>query len=714
VKQESRGRFPGGAQLLEGALFGAAFALGEIVAAQLSRGRFSLRWFPFLCVYYVPACALAGWAAAWPRRRRPDPAFGLALLYHGILFLTVALESVHALARSPGPLVTRARLLAVALAAALAIASWIRASKGIAGRVDGSVWIALAFLLSPVCLLAGVLLYPLPASARLLIFAPAVGVLMELCRRALGARAARARQRFVTGGLLAAAGLLVVAWGLSHPAAAPQRGDERDDPQPAPVAAPPGAPRPNVVLIVADTLRASEMSCYGYRRRTTPRIDEFAAESTRYTRAIAAGNTSLPTHASLFTGLYATRNGAHAEMIDARGLPRQSGISPEAATLAQVLSSRGYATSAIVSNFVMVTHRYDLDRGFHHFDSRPSPDYYGFAYSPLVYLLRDRLPAWVVRRPVAIAFPTPYRPARKITDLAVDWLDRRPSNQPYFLFVNYLDPHLPYYAPRSYRTLWSDGRIDWSLPPDGLPWRSFLAVAGKQRPIRRIESQHLTHLYDGEVSYLDAQLGRLLDRLKADRSARNTWIILTADHGESLGEHNTLEHGCSLYQELVHVPLIIHYPDCCQPEAPSAVDTRPVAQVDIMPTILDALRIPFPGRPDGVSILSEERPPAYSEQFPNLLLSIRFPGVYGLAGDAVVDGRWKYISTGGGGGALFDLDDDPGEKSDVAGQFPEEAARLKQLLSRRVAELEKARPPSTLAKPTPEVVRQLRALGYLN
>jgi arylsulfatase A-like enzyme len=708
VKQESRGRFPGGVRLLEGALFGAAFALGEIVAAQLSRGRFSLLWFPFLCIYYVPVSAIILWVATRQWRDANAPAFGARLLYHGALFLAVVLESIHTMLRPGGALVTPKRLVAVALAALLSTVSFVRTRKRSDETHDALVWIGLALLLAPVCFVAEVVVDPLPTSLRFLVFPLAVGVFMECLQWLLDARVLRSRRRWLIGGLFAAGGMFVVVWGLTHPANAAQAGDERDDPQPAPVAAPPGAPRPNVVLIVADTLRASEMSCYGYWRRTTPWIDEFAAESTRYTRAIAAGNTSLPTHASLFTGLYPTRNGAHTESAEGTGRRLHNGVSPDVPTLAQILSSRGYATSAIVSNFAMVTHRYDLDRGFRHFDSRPSLSYYGFAYSPIIFLLRDRFPALVVRWPLALAFPTPYRPAKEITDLAVSWLDRRPSGQPYFLFVNYLDPHKPYFPPGRFQTLWSNGKSDWSLPPDGLWWRSFLAIARKQRSIRRDESRHLTRLYDGEVSYLDGQVGRLLARLAADGDLRRTWIIFTADHGEALGEHNTLEHGCSLYQELIHVPLIIHYPDCCHPPEQSAVDARSVSQVDLAPTILGALHIPFPGHSDGVSILSGEDPGvACSEEFPE--------AVHMRAGDAMIAGQWKYISVSGGQGALFDLASDPGEEHNVAPQFPEEAARLSHSLALWKAQMERDQPASRMhVKPSPEVIRQLRALGYLN
>jgi arylsulfatase A-like enzyme len=713
VNQGSGESPSGGSGLLGGALFGAAFALGEIVAAQLSGSRFSLWWLPFLCLYYVPTCALASWAVTrWPRQQ-PEPAFGAAFLYHGALFLALTLVSIHGLVPHKGPLITGGRLSAIGLAVVLSLVSWSRTRKYRGPEPRVLPWIALGLLLSPVCLFSAAAVARLPEIPRLLGFAVLVGVLMELAVRAL--TASRLRGVPATGVLLAAGAAFVFAWNVGHPADEAQPGDERQSAQPAPTAS--SFPRPNIVVIVFDTLRASEMSCYGYPRRTTPHLDAFAAGARLYLHATAASNVSVPTHASLFTGLYPTRHGAHGGIMDADGVPRLSGLSPNVTTLAQVLASRGYATSAIVSNFLMVTHRFDLDRGFRQFDSRPSSHYHAFAYAPVLYQLRDRLPARLLARPLAAWFKTPYRPAGQITDLAIRWLNHRRLGQPYFLFLNYLDPHRPYLPPGRYRRLWSVGRPDRSLPPGGLPWRSFLEIAGQQRPIRPKESAHLKRLYDGELSYLDDQAGRLLARLKADKENRETWIIVTADHGESLGEHNTLEHACSLYQELIHVPLIIRYPDCCGLPQASAVDPRPVDQVDLMPTILDALHIPFPGRPDGVSILTGGREAAYSQQFPNRLLAQRFPGVrmYASAGSAVVEQRWKYIVYEGSPGLLFDLSADPGELHDVAARYPAEAERLSHALTLWTERLEKMGAASNSSKrPTPEVIRQLRALGYLN
>jgi arylsulfatase A-like enzyme len=715
VNRGGLGRRSLGSGLVAGAFFGASFALGEIVAAQLSGGRFSLWWFPFLCLYYAPASALACWAfTLWPRRG-PDPAFGPALLYHGALFLELTLVSIHGLASAEGPSITGGREAAIGLALLVALASWIRARRrrlewfGAAGT---AVWIGLGFLLGPFCLFAGAALERLREPLRLAGFAVLVGVLMEGAGAAL--RLLRSRSSLAVKLLIGTGTVFALAWNLGHPADGAQPGDERRDPQPAPIAS--TDPRPNVVLIVFDTLRASEMSCYGYSRRTTPRLDAFAEGGTLYLRTAAASNSSLPTHASLFTGLYPTRNGAH-DGIDRHGLLRRSGLSHSVVTLAQVLASRGYATAAIVSNFMMVTHRFDLDRGFRYFDSRPSPSYFAFAYAPVLYLLHDRLALTWLRRPITARFRTPYRPAEKITDLAIRWLDHRPSGQPYFLFLNYLDPHRPYLPPERYRNRWLRGEPDSSLAPGGLPWRSYLEIAGRRRPIRPGESAHLTGLYDGELSYLDEEAGRFFDRLKADRQSRDTWIIVTADHGESLGEHNTLEHTCSLYQELIHVPLIIHYPDCCGLPREPAVDSRPVDQVDLMPTILDVLHVPFPGQPDGVSILSGKRSAVYSQKFPNPSLARRFPrvGLYAAGGSAVVEEHWKYILLDGARGALFDLAADPGELRDVAAKYPAEVDRLSQSLARWKESLKSKGEASSPARPpSPEVIRQLRALGYLN
>jgi arylsulfatase A-like enzyme len=428
------------------------------------------------------------------------------------------------------------------------------------------------------------------------------------------------------------------------------------------------ARRPNIVLIVLDTLRARSLSCYGYGRRTSPCLDAFAAQSVRYTRCTASSSWSLPSHAEILTGSLfpATFPGGadHPELSD--------GVT----TLSEAMAQVGYATAGIAANFVVLGGRYNLEQGFQYFDARPAAGYRRLSLPTLRHRLEDRASLQVLAQAI-VKGPSPFLYAEEVTARALSWItEQRPRGRPYFLFLNYLDAHA------TMRHRW--GTLSFS--------EQTALMEGRRSPSYE-ERQHLTAAYDEAVSYLDQHVGRLLRFLLETAEAEDTWIIVTSDHGESIGEHGGVGHRADdLHQEVLHVPLLVKYP-APRAEERGKVDDRPVQLVDVLPTILDRLDLP---RPAGL----EGRP-----------ISERRDAMFALGGEAaaVIGGDLKYVERASGLPELFDLRDDPAEVRNLVEDRPREAAALRERLrtwrfSRRTVAV-------TRTMPSPEP-RLLKSLGY--
>jgi arylsulfatase A-like enzyme len=482
-----------------------------------------------------------------------------------------------------------------------------------------------------------------------------------------------------------------------------------DAPQPTQ----PAPARPSVVLIVLDALRARQLSSYGYSRPTTPRLDGIARQGIRYSRCYSPAPSSLPAHASLFTGLFPTRHGAHARAHTASDAAAELPALPESVdTLAAILLRHGYATAAISANFGQVSRLHGLDRGFRHFDAWPSDAYSGNAYTPLIARVLGRLPAPLIARSFEEWLATPYRRAEEINVQARRWLLRRPPGRPYFLFLNYLDVHAPYAAPGDRGRAARRRARQRGFPPTNLPSRTVVQVMRGERDLTADEADHIISLYDAALAYLDEQVGRLVDLVDAQPDTAGAWIVITSDHGEALGEHRTLQHGCSLYEELVHVPLIVRPPASVR-AARGTVDGRLVQLVDVMPTILDAVGIAVPAGLDGTS-LATGRETAYAESFAEAYPMAMAPARQGRELQAAIAVDWKYIRSSAGGEELFDLAHDPAELTNLTPARPEQAAALRARLKGWEESLARSAPPAPpLAPISADQRERLKALGYV-
>jgi len=430
---------------------------------------------------------------------------------------------------------------------------------------------------------------------------------------------------------------------------------------PVVTAVPPPAGTPDVVLVSLDTTRADHLSTYGYARPTSPRLSAFAEDALLFTQARSPAAWTLPGHASVFTGQYPSRHGAHlagawltGESIDGR---RQVAfpLAREATTLAEALRDRGYATAAFVANFSYLYRDWGIAQGFGRYEDAPG---LLLRHVPHAVRFAQRFrPGFCLK---------PYRTAREINAAALAWLDRAPTGRPAFLFLNYMEPHQPWLAEAPYDR--------WSRE---LPYARRLSQKNLYtHAIRNLTDEEQTFIranYDGQVLAMDEAFGELIAALKARGRYENALIVVFSDHGELLGEHGHMGHiGRMLYEPLLRVPLIVKQPGGGRLRGR---DDRPVQLVDVLPTVLAAADAPLPANVQGEA-LPDVTHPSIAEEDVNPFLVARYGAAYDRGVRVLYDGSYKLITTTRGERMLFDLAADPGETTNLASVEPERTAAL--------------------------------------
>jgi arylsulfatase A-like enzyme len=323
---------------------------------------------------------------------------------------------------------------------------------------------------------------------------------------------------------------------------------------------------PNLLIMTLDTLRADHLSCYGYRRPTTPHLDRLAEGGVLFQHAIANSSWTLPAHASLFTGRL-----PHEHKAD-----WWAPLDEKYPTLAEVLAAQGYLTAAFAANTSYVAPEWGLGRGFAHFEV------YGSS-------LADDVVRTVYGRKLALNllprlgyFDIPGRKrASQVNREFLRWLDDV-SGRPFFAFLNYLDVHDPYLTPAPHLRRFAEE----VMRGDRINFQ-FQAYAFRRKPTLTAEEiQVEVNAYDECLAYLDTQLGALFSELARRGLAENTLMIITSDHGESFGNHDLFGHGNSLYLETLHVPLIFYWPG----RIPSGMRIPQIVGLQQIPaTLLEAL-----------------------------------------------------------------------------------------------------------------------------
>lgn len=457
-------------------------------------------------------------------------------------------------------------------------------------------------------------------------------------------------------------------------------------------AAGPKGTKPHVVLIVLDTLRADHTSLYGYGRRTTPWLEDFGRGATVYRRAVSGSDLTLSSHATLFTGLYAETHGSNGNT--------QASLDERLPTLAQIVKRHGWNTEAVVANHSYLSPVYGLARGFNYYDVRVPLTY---TAEPTRGFLRERLRNLFVKLKIEPPARAAYRTADVITDEALARVGKaRQSGEALFLFLNYMETHYPYHAPPPFDTRFP-GKDPAFTKTDYHELRR--VTLSHERSITAAERAHLESQYDGALLYLDTQLARLFDGLRRAGLYDDALIIVTADHGEGFGEHDVVEHATSVWQELIHVPLIVKYPG----QTAGGVDERLVAGVDIFPTILTELKLAVPSRTEGLAL----RAPAAASRaiFAESHATPENAAVYPrfkVPAVAMLLGPHKLIRDTDRSVMLYNLIADPREEKRLTDDSIR--ASFVETLTRRFP----ARPLSTERKRRDaETERRLRSLGYL-
>ncbi len=520
--------------------------------------------------------------------------------------------------------------------------------------------------------------------------------------------------------------------------------------------------KPDIIFLVLDTQRADRLGCYGHELATTPNLDAFAEEGALFEQGISPAQWTIPSHASMFTGLYPT---AH------QVTQSNQALGDDLPHIVERVQAAGYETIGFCNNPLVGVLNNGFKRGFETFynygGAIPSLPGHSSSLPGALGDLAERYTQFLRR----ISYPiqnffgqsdlafrlslnswfTPLwsrmanfkgQNARSVRDVAHFLRQREESadDRPLFLFINLMETHLPFWPPgefvdqqlpdfrrnkvmRGAMQRWNREAYRWAVP---LP-----------EPLPELEQRVLSDMYDAEVAYQDDYLGPLFSLL-ADRSRRdNTLTVIVGDHGDGLGEHNHMGHAFVAYQELVHVPLIVHWPE--RIDAGERV-SAPVSTRRVYHTILDAAcelkeaasdvraddaqRLTLladmqgPGPEDGRALV-EVYPPlnllkAIERREPALLARYRPQ----LVRRALVRSGRKVIEVDGSCAEYYLLDEDPLEQRDVIVELPDEANLLYQELRRLVAQIERqqeSRAPGDMIdlEADKHLLQRLRSLGYI-
>ncbi len=403
------------------------------------------------------------------------------------------------------------------------------------------------------------------------------------------------------------------------------------------------AKKPNVLLITIDTTRADHLPVYGYKSIRTPNLELLVKQGILFRQCATVAPLTLPSHCSIMTGTYPTYHGVRVN--------GNTALSMENQTLAEAFAANGYQTGGFVGAFVL-DGRWGLNQGFQHYDDQ-----------------------FDLKKFKKLDLGMVQRPSNEVVDAAFTWLEGR-KNKPFFAWLHFYDPHMPYAPPEPYRSEYG--------------------------------SRGIVGLYDGEIAFMDSQIGRCLAWLDKNNLRDRTVVAVVGDHGEGLGDHGEMTHGFFIYDYAVHVPFILSAPD-------SAMNGREISAqvrtIDLYPTLLQASGIAIPKQAQGTSLwpLVEGHPAgdlyAYSE---SMTPSIQYGWSPLLA---LRTAKFKYIDAPRP--ELYDLEKDPDEESDVRSNQARIVKEYEKKLKDVVAETGANAPAPNHANLDNETVERLAALGYI-
>lgn len=427
----------------------------------------------------------------------------------------------------------------------------------------------------------------------------------------------------------------------------------------------------NVIIIGIDTFRHDYTTLPGMGVRSalpvTPNLERMAGKGTVFCNAVSQSSWTLTAFASIITGLYPFEHKAQ-DLFDK--------LPGKCETLAERLHQLGYETGAVISHVFLGIH-HGMAQGYDYFNNENSTDH----------------------REVT---------SQGVTDRAIEFLEKRDPDRPFFLFVHYFDPHYNYVNHKQYP--WADDYSGW-LDSTELEIGNILT---HRQALEQKDVEHLTRIYSEEIAYTDAQIGRLFDALRQQHLEQSTGIVVVGDHGEEFMERGYVGHGISMYEEVIHVPLVITLPG--DSPLPKRVQ-RPVETKDIFPTVLEWVGSADAGE-TGRSLLHT------SDQDSQVFVfsSVWRPHMPVTEGKrvrmaAAQSSRWKIIFDYKHDKELFfDLTSDPLERVDVSGRFPGARAMMADTLSSWLEQMGIGKHGSTTLRKkrtlSPEELKKLKSLGY--
>lgn len=506
--------------------------------------------------------------------------------------------------------------------------------------------------------------------------------------------------------------------------------------------------QPDIILMVLDTQRADRLSCYGYPFGTSPHLDSFAEEAALFSRAVAPGQWTIPTHASIFTGLYPSQH-----TVD-----QMDSVLPTAVTtLAERLTNAGYFTAGFSHNPLIGMVANGLDRGFQSFSNfnylgagllsvnLSSPSRSGGVTTRLRatarFLVAETL-GYSQKTPLDVFAPFSlpvwkkflhWRRASKVAKVEDSlrmaselFLNREgtSSGQPIFAFINLMGTHVPYDPPRwalqkfladntSYAKAQKLLQQSNSLQADVRNWLDMPLPESDFKTV-------LDAVYDAEVAEQDAQIGRFLEQLRLSKNWQDTMMVVVADHGDHLGDKNRVNHAFGVSEALVHVPLLIRDPTGCLPKGQtvdSTVSTRRLFHTILQvakTAVSDESNLSLLAGEESHAVLAEGQPLNWAIE----RLERSRPGVvknlgFDDAARAIYSDNYKFIVRGSHQ-ELYDLQADAGEKKNLVAKMPDLAKQLYAHLQQQTRNLQPIADAESHMTAEDDVVRQhLRSLGYM-
>lgn len=428
----------------------------------------------------------------------------------------------------------------------------------------------------------------------------------------------------------------------------------------------------NIILVSIDTLRADHLGCYGYIRNTSPNIDKFSKDSVLFERCVSSAPSTMPSFATLFTSLIPSHHGAY--------FTKTQYLSKKITTIAEILKKEGYKTASF-NEGGQISSRFGFNQGFDLYDDNTNG-----------------------LKPDKLKF-------ERIVKKAIEWLKKNHEKK-YFMFLHTYETHHPYTPDRKILKKFEkkyDGKLPIDISVELInrinKGKINMRVEKNKIDINKEDGQHIINAYDSEIRSMDESFGKLIAFLKKNNLYNNTIIIFHSDHGEEFGEHGVwATHSYSLYNELLHVPLIIKFKK-------SKFSTKRIKElvglIDVPVTLLGILKIRKPELFEGEDFMGMVL--GFKKRREKLLMAQRDSAKEITSGEnwTIMDRTWKLYN-----GKLFDLKNDPLEQKDVSTSFMDKKILLR---GKALSVLKKYFKIEPVEKRTidKDLKKKLKSLGYI-